>query len=107
MSTISKYHVALIGKALGDPTRLAIYTQIAKCCGELFPSEMEANRAISPATLSHHLKILSDLGLITSRRAGRYVYYKVNPEKLSNYLTYLSKFPHETQASSPAQSQHI
>ena len=81
--------VALIGKALGDPNRLAIYSQIAQH-DELFCGEMHAKHTISPATLSHHLKVLHDLGLITSRKEGLNVYYRVVPDKFSEYLKYLS-----------------
>lgn len=91
MTKISEAEAAQIGKALGDPNRLAVYTQIANCSGEIFCGEMEAMHTISPGTLSHHLKVLSDLGLITSRKEGLHVYYKAVPEKLSSYLQYLSK----------------
>jgi ArsR family transcriptional regulator, arsenate/arsenite/antimonite-responsive transcriptional repressor len=91
MAEITESEVALIGKALGDPNRLAIYTQVANCSSELFCGEIECKHKISPATLSHHLKILHDLGLITSRKEGLHVYYKPIPERLTSYLAYLSK----------------
>ena len=81
--------VAQIGKALGDPNRLAIYTQIAQC-DELFCGEMHAKHAISAPTLSHHLKVLTDLGLITSRKEGLNVYYRALPEKFRAYLKFLA-----------------
>jgi ArsR family transcriptional regulator len=40
--------------------------------------------------LSHHLKVLADLGLITSRKDGLNVYYRIVPEKFHAYLTYLA-----------------
>ena len=80
---------AHIGKALGDPNRLAIYTQIAQH-DELFCGEMHAKHTISAATLSHHLKVLTDLGLITSRKEGLNVFYRSVPEKLAAYLRYLN-----------------
>jgi ArsR family transcriptional regulator len=80
---------AHIGKALGDPNRLAIYTQIAQH-DELFCGEMHAKHTISAATLSHHLKVLTDLGLITSRKEGLNVFYRSVPEKLAAYLQYLN-----------------
>jgi ArsR family transcriptional regulator len=89
MAKMTESDVASIGKALGDPNRLAIYTQIASC-DELFCGEMEAKHTISPATLSHHLKVLADLGLITSRKEGLHVYYRALPEKLACYVDYLS-----------------
>jgi ArsR family transcriptional regulator len=89
MPKITDEEAAKIGKALGDPNRLAIYTQIAGS-EELFCGEMHAKHTISPATLSHHLKVLTELGLITARKDGLNVYYRVLPEKFAAYLTYLA-----------------
>ena len=82
--------VARIGKAFFDPNSIAIYTQIAQC-DELFCGEMHAKHVISAPTLSHHLKVLNDLGLITFRKDGLNVYYRVVPEKFAAYLKYLSE----------------
>jgi ArsR family transcriptional regulator len=43
------------------------------------------------ATLSHHLKVLSDLGLITFRKEGLNVYYRVVSKRFAAYLRYLSE----------------
>jgi ArsR family transcriptional regulator len=80
---------AKIARALGDPNRLAIYTQIAQH-DELFCGEMHAKHTISAATLSHHLKVLADRGLITSRKDGLNVYYRTVPEKFTAYMKYLA-----------------
>jgi ArsR family transcriptional regulator len=82
--------VAQMGKALGDPNRLAIYTQIAQR-DELFCGEMHAKHVISAPTLSHHLKVLTDVGLITFRKDGLNVYYRAVPEKFAAYLRYLAR----------------
>ena len=82
--------VAQIGKALGDPNRLAVYTHIAQH-DELFCGEMHAKHAISAPTLSHHLKVLTDLGLITFRKDGLNVYYRTVPERFAAYLKCLSE----------------
>ncbi len=95
MSTLSDDEVAQIGRALGDPNRLAIYTQIAQH-DELFCGEMLGKHPISAATLSHHLKVMSDLGLITSRKDGLNVYYRAVPEKFAAYLKYLSLICHKS-----------
>jgi ArsR family transcriptional regulator len=81
--------VARIARALGDPNRLAIYTQVAQH-DELFCGEIHAKHTISAATLSHHLKVLADLGLITSRKVGLNVYYRAVPEKLASYALHLT-----------------
>jgi ArsR family transcriptional regulator len=90
MEKMTDDEVAQIGKALGDPNRLAIYTQIAEH-EELFCGEMHAKHVISAPTLSHHLKVLTDLGLITSRKEGLNVYYRALPEKFAHYLKYLGQ----------------
>jgi ArsR family transcriptional regulator len=89
MKKLTDHEVAQIGKALGDPNRLAIYTDIAGH-DELFCGEIHAKYAISAPTLSHHLKVLADLGLITSRKDGLNVYYRLVPERFAAYLKYLT-----------------
>ena len=68
-----------IARALADKTRLKIYEQIAakqSCCC----SELVAMRGVTPATVSHHLRILSEAGLIICRRKGQFVINEVNPQ---------------------------
>jgi len=89
MARMTDDEVAQIGKALGDPNRLAIYTQIAQR-DETFCGEMHAKHAISTATLSHHLKVLTNLGLITFRKEGLNVYYRTVPQKFAQYLRHLN-----------------
>lgn len=73
-----------ISKALADQTRLKIYEQIAshedvKC------SALVEMRGVTPATVSHHLKILSEAGLIECKREGQFVLNRVNPEILQEF----------------------
>lgn len=89
MKKLSDDEVAEIGKALGDPNRLSIYTQISKH-EELFCGEIHAKHSIAAATLSHHLKVLADLGLITSRKEGLNVYYRAIPSRLAAYVKHLN-----------------
>ncbi len=88
MGRMKDVEVTQIACALGDPNRLAIYTHIAHH-EELFCGEMRAKHAISAATLSHHLKVLAELGLITSRKDGLNVYYRTVSERFLAYLKYL------------------
>ena len=89
MKKITDGDVALIGKALGDPSRLAIYTQIAQHKEELFCGEIHAYCTVSLPTVSHHLKVLTDAGLIHPRKEGLYIYYRAVPERFAEYLQYL------------------
>ena len=79
-----------ISKALGDKTRLRIFEAIAKReamnCGEIV-----AMRGVTPATVSHHLKILSDAGLIESRREGQFVYSRAIPETIAGFTRALRR----------------
>lgn len=90
MGRMTDEEVAQIGKALGDPNRLAIFSHISRH-DELFCGEMHAKHAISSATLSHHLKVLHDLGLIACRKEGLNMFYRVVPEKFADYLKHLSQ----------------
>jgi ArsR family transcriptional regulator, arsenate/arsenite/antimonite-responsive transcriptional repressor len=80
-----------ISKALADETRLLIYEAISRCesmnCGELVTL-----RGVTPATISHHLKILSDAGLIESKRKGQFVYNKSKPKTMAQYTHALASF---------------
>jgi ArsR family transcriptional regulator len=73
-----------IAKALGDETRLKLYEHIAShegvCCSELVEL-----RGVTPATVSHHLKILSEAGLIACRREGQFVMNQAIPEILEEF----------------------
>ena len=89
MGKMNEKDAMQIAKALGDAHRFAIYTQIAQS-EELFCGEMCAKHTISPGTLSHHLKILTEQGLITSRKEGLNVYYRAIPETFASYLKYLA-----------------
>jgi ArsR family transcriptional regulator, arsenate/arsenite/antimonite-responsive transcriptional repressor len=89
MAEVTDSEAALIGKALGDPTRLGIYTQIANH-RELFCGELNACQTIYGATISHHLRVLTHAGLIQSRRSGQHIYYRAIPSRLVAYRRYLS-----------------
>jgi ArsR family transcriptional regulator, arsenate/arsenite/antimonite-responsive transcriptional repressor len=79
-----------ISKALADETRLRIFEAISATshmnCGEIV-----SMRGLTPATVSHHLKILSDAGLIACRREGQFVYSEAVPETIAAYSRALAK----------------
>jgi len=81
---LTPQHVMKITKALADPTRFRILQAIAnaheRCCGELardFP--------ITQATVSQHLKVLTDAGLIEPRRAEQFNYYRMRRDVFDAY----------------------
>ena len=78
MPTEARDRLAGQFKALGDPTRLAIVNQLAasdECC----VCNLEPLGLTQP-TISHHLKILREAGLVESTRRGTWAYYRLVPE---------------------------
>jgi ArsR family transcriptional regulator, arsenate/arsenite/antimonite-responsive transcriptional repressor len=78
-----------IGRALADPRRFAIFEQVAKADG-MACGDLREHKKISPATISHHLKELSDAGLIRVEREGRIANLTVNRAIFAAYLKRLS-----------------
>jgi ArsR family transcriptional regulator len=68
-------------KALSDPVRLRLLSSIASHAGgEACVCDIAAGVEVSQPTVSHHLKVLRDAGLLTSQRRASWVYYAVVPE---------------------------
>ena len=69
--------------ALGDPARLRLLSLIATApAGEVCVCDLVAPIGKSQPTVSHHLKVLADAGLVTSERRGRWSWYRAVPEQL-------------------------
>lgn len=66
-----------VARALGDPTRLAFLRAVAQA-DELSCQELTARFALSQATVSHHLKVLSQAGLVLVRKGGPYHFYRAH-----------------------------
>ncbi|HEU5471300.1 MAG TPA: metalloregulator ArsR/SmtB family transcription factor [Actinophytocola sp.] len=68
-------------KALGDPVRLRLLSMIAARAGDdVCVCELTPAFALSQPTISHHLKVLRQAGLIDCERRGTWVYYWLVPE---------------------------
>lgn len=68
-------------KAIGDETRQKIMSLC--CCRQLSVSEIVAQMGVTQPTVSHHLKILRDAGLVSAERRGKEVYYSLNQQRLA------------------------
>lgn len=80
-------------KALGDPARLRIVSIVASHeGGEACVCDLNASFDLSQPTISHHLKVLKEVGLLTSERRASWVYYRVVPERLAE-LSALLQLP--------------
>jgi len=86
-------HVASTLKALGDPLRLRMLSLIATSpSGEACVCDLATVAEVSQPTVSHHLKLLKDVGLLTSERRGTWVYYRVQPALRGAVTTLLDSF---------------
>ncbi|MEU5364035.1 metalloregulator ArsR/SmtB family transcription factor [Streptomyces sp. NPDC005925] len=71
--------MAAMFKALSDPVRLRLFSKVASCeGGEACVCDI-SDVGVSQPTVSHHLKKLREAGLLTARRRGTWVYYRVAP----------------------------
>jgi ArsR family transcriptional regulator len=67
-------------KALADPTRLEIVALLSAAAGELCACEIERKFDLSQPTISHHLRLLREAGVVASERRGSWVYYALDPD---------------------------
>jgi ArsR family transcriptional regulator len=77
-------------KALGDPTRLAIVAQLARA-DEVCVCHLVPDAGLSQPTISHHLRLLRDAGLVTSERRGTWAYYRLVPGSLGSLAEALTR----------------
>ena len=82
--------MAAIAKALGDPVRLQLVDVLRKHAGKVCVCELVPLFDLSQPTVSHHLKVLRQAGIVGSEREGVWAYYYVKPEALKELSAWLS-----------------
>jgi len=82
--------MASIAKALGDPVRLQLVDVLRKHAGKVCVCELVPLFELSQPTVSHHLKVLRQAGIVGSERQGLWAYYYVIPEALKELSAWLS-----------------
>ncbi|HLZ93005.1 MAG TPA: metalloregulator ArsR/SmtB family transcription factor [Candidatus Acidoferrum sp.] len=87
---MERARIEKISKALADSTRLMIFEAIS-AKKEMICGELVVLRGVTPATVSHHLKILADAGLIECRRQGQFVHNRIRPETIAEYSRALAR----------------
>ncbi|MCR5761996.1 MAG: metalloregulator ArsR/SmtB family transcription factor [Treponema sp.] len=80
--------VANICKALSDVNRLRILEMLTH--GEKCGCELLEELQVTQPTLSHHMKVLGDCGLVNSYKEGKWQHYSIKCKKFSEYKDYLS-----------------
>ena len=87
---MDRTEIKKVSKALADATRLKIFEAISAgspmSCGEIV-----SLRGVTPATVSHHLRILTEAGLIDCKREGQFVYSRAVPQTIAAYTQALMK----------------
>lgn len=81
--------IAKMFKALGDPVRLRLLSLITSADGEVCVCDLNTAFDLSQPTISHHLKVLREAGLVDCQRRGTWVYYWPRPENLKQLSTLL------------------
>jgi ArsR family transcriptional regulator, arsenate/arsenite/antimonite-responsive transcriptional repressor len=89
---------ATVFKALADPIRLRLMSIIASAGGELCVCDITPQFEVSGPTISHHLRVLREAGLVDCERRGTWVYYWPMPDRL-RWLSALLSAPAPVAAS--------
>ena len=82
-----------IFKALAERNRLSILDMLS--CGEMCACDIMEGLELSQPTISHHMKILQQCGLVDGRKEGKWMHYSINKEKvdeISDYIQYITNF---------------
>ncbi|HTP20664.1 MAG TPA: metalloregulator ArsR/SmtB family transcription factor [Solirubrobacteraceae bacterium] len=82
--------MAQVAKALGDPVRLQLVDVLRKHAGKVCVCELVPLFDLSQPTVSHHLKVLRDAGIVGSERRGLWAYYFVIPNAVGELSAWLS-----------------
>jgi ArsR family transcriptional regulator len=82
--------LATAAKALGDPIRMQLVDVLRKHAGKVCVCELVPLFDLSQPTVSHHLKVLREAGIVGSERRGLWAYYYVNPNALEDLSAWLS-----------------
>jgi ArsR family transcriptional regulator len=84
---MTEKEIAQICKALSDPNRLKIVKLLTG--GEQCACKLLEAFEINHSTLSHHMKVLSECNLVTTRKETKWSFYTLNTETLSDFKIYI------------------
>ena len=82
--------MATVAKALGDPIRMQLVDVLRQHAGKVCVCELVPLFDLSQPTVSHHLKVLREAGIVGSERRGLWAYYYVNGNAVKELSAWLS-----------------
>ena len=85
--------ITTVLKALSEPNRLRIFATLMN--GDSCNCELQETLGLAPNLLSHHLRVLREVGLVSSRRDtidGRWIYYAVEQEAVIQWRNWFASF---------------
>jgi len=83
LSQVEASSLAHVLAALADPIRLQLFSLVA-AQGEICSCDLEAPLGRSQPTISHHTKLLAEAGLIVGEKRGRWVWWRIEPDRLAD-----------------------
>ena len=86
---MNREQISYICKALGDPNRLKIVESLSD--GEKCACHLLEELNITQPTLSHHMSVLNDCGLVHDRKEGRWHYYSLNCGTFARFKDFVQK----------------
>lgn len=91
LDTAAAERLAAVFKALADPARVKLVSLIAATeTGEACICDLTTPLGLSQPTVSHHMKLLVDSGLVSREQRGKWAYYRVNLATLDNIAVAIS-----------------
>lgn len=88
-------NAALLFKALGDENRLRIVNRISTQ-KEVCACDLLDELSISQPTLSHHMKLLRESGLVVARKEGRWMHYSLDKKQVNEALRFIGQMTGES-----------
>ena len=83
--------LAIVFRVLGEPARLQLLSLIAaQPSGEVCACELVETLGLSQPTVSHHLKVMYEAGLVEKERRGTWIYYRIVPDRLASLRAVLA-----------------
>lgn len=94
LDTATAEHLAAMFKALADPARVKLLSLIAASdAGEACICDLTGPLGLTQPTVSHHMKLLVDAGLVSREQRGRWGYYRVKGDALDAVAAAVSTQP--------------